>query len=212
MKNFETSAFSVFCHLAGRDLPDRETLEQCCSQRHMATGEPLFHAGERCPYVFVVSKGIIKMIYETAKGDAWVKGFAQTGMCFASLTALTKNGVASYSTFAAVESVAVQIDYRTLEGLADRHMGWQRAMSNAFKFYGQRKEQREMELLTLSPEERYRSFVQDQPELAASLKQHDIAAFIRVTPVALSRIKSRLKAREIETPLLPAPRSSARRG
>lgn len=66
------------------------------------------------------------------------------------------------------------------------------AIANALKFYGQRKERREMELLTLSPEDRYIRFMHDNPELVAALRQSDIASYIRVTPVALSRIKSRL--------------------
>jgi CRP-like cAMP-binding protein len=80
-----------------------------------------------------------------------------------------------------------------VQALADRHLPWQRAIANAYRLYGQRKERREMELLTLSPEERYRGFVRDHPELALTLKQRDIASYVRVTPVALSRIKARLR-------------------
>jgi hypothetical protein len=62
--------------------------------------------------------------------------------------------------------------------------------------YGQRKERREMELLTLTAEERYLSFLREYPTIAAVVRQRDIASFVRVTPVALSRIKSRIKSRE----------------
>jgi CRP-like cAMP-binding protein len=88
------------------------------------------------------------------------------------------------------------IEYPALQQLADRHIQWQRAMSNAYKLYGQRKEHREMELLTLSPEERYRNFLRNYPTLATVIRQRDIASYVRVTPVALSRIKSRLNASE----------------
>lgn len=159
-------------------------------------GESLFLAGEKRPYVYVVNKGIIKMIYETPNGDSWVKGFAESGVCFASLTALEENGSASFSAYAEVGSIIDQIAYPKLQRLADQHLEWQRAVSNAYKLYGQRKEQREMELLTLSAEERYLSFLRKHPELAAVIRQRDIASYVRVTPVALSRIKSRAKARE----------------
>ncbi|MNU09051.1 hypothetical protein D3C72_2554010 [compost metagenome] len=49
-----------------------------------------------------------------------------------------------------------------------------------------------MELLTLSPEERYRRFLQQHPQIAAQVRQRDIASYVRVTPVALSRIKARI--------------------
>jgi hypothetical protein len=67
-------------------------------------------------------------------------------------------------------------------------------MSKAYKLYGQRKEHREMELLTLSREDPYRNFLSNYPALATVIRQRDIASYVRITPVALSRIKARLKA------------------
>ena len=166
-------------------------LEQAARRRVIARGEPLFLAGQPCPCLFVINEGLVKMVYETAAGDMWVKGFAEPGICFASLNALEPAGRTSFSAYAELDSCVDQIDYAVVMQLADRHMAWQRAIGNALKIYGQRKERREMELLTLSPEERYRKFVQDHPHLVAVLRQRDIASFIRVTPVALSRIKSR---------------------
>ena len=56
-----------------------------------------------------------------------------------------------------------------------------------------RKEKRERELLTLSAEQRYVQFLEDFSELEAVVPQKDIASYIRVTPVALSRIKGRMR-------------------
>ena len=50
-----------------------------------------------------------------------------------------------------------------------------------------------MDLLTLTPTERYLRFMTEHPNLAAVIRQREIASYVRVTPVALSRIKSRLK-------------------
>ncbi|MGS5085290.1 Crp/Fnr family transcriptional regulator [Hydrogenophaga sp. A37] len=184
----------VFRRLAGGDLPASDELTSASCPRQLGPGEPLFQAGERTPFAFVVNQGVIKLVYETSEGDAWIKGFVKAGVCFASLTSLMTGGVASFSAYAVVDTHVDQIAFGTLERLADRHLGWQRALSNAYKLYGQRKEQREMELLTCSPEERYLSFLCEHPELVSCLRQRDIASYIRVTPVALSRIRSRLKA------------------
>ena len=66
--------------------------------------------------------------------------------------------------------------------------------TNAFQLYGARKEKRERELLTLSPEERYRSFSHEYPMLSSRIPQKDIARYLGVTPVGLCRIKKRLGA------------------
>ena len=162
-------------------------------KRRLKRGEALFLAGETMPSVFVVNAGLIKMVYETRVGDCWIKGFAESGVCFASLTALDENGVSSYSAYAETEAHVDQIDYRSILRLAERHIEWQRALGNAFKLYGQRKELREMELLTLAPRDRYLSFIRNHPGIASTVRQRDIASYVRVTPVALSRIRSRLR-------------------
>lgn len=191
------ASLEVFRRLAGTDLPDGPTLERATRCRVLRPGEALFTVGDPCPFVFVVNEGLVKMVYETSDGNSWIKGFAEAGVCFASLTALDGEavGVTSYSAYAEGPCTVERIDYRALQALAARHLPWQRAMSNAFKLYGQRKERREMELLTLSPQERYLNFVRQHPQLAASVRQRDIASYVRITPVALSRIRSRLRSR-----------------
>ncbi|MDR7151737.1 CRP-like cAMP-binding protein [Hydrogenophaga palleronii] len=182
----------VFQRLAGCALPEWPQLEAATTERRLTRGEPLFTAGEDLPCVFAVSEGIVKMVYETPKGDAWVKGFAEAGVCFASLSALEDQGRTSFSAYAEVPSWVHQVRYAVLRELADRHLPWQRAVANAMRIYGQRKEKRELELLTLSPPERYQRFLQEHPALVNVLRQRDVASYIRVTPVALSRIKARL--------------------
>jgi CRP-like cAMP-binding protein len=52
-------------------------------------------------------------------------------------------------------------------------------------------ERRARDLLTLSAQERYLNFLVQAPELIGLLPQKDIAAYIGVTPVGLSRIAAR---------------------
>jgi CRP-like cAMP-binding protein len=188
------SSFEVFSRLAeSSELPEWQDLATAIVRRRLQPGEPLFLTGQAQPRVFVVTAGVITMVYETPSGDSWIKGFAEAGIAFASLTSLETGGLTSYSAYAETDAVVEQIDFGAIQRLAERHGGWQRALSNAFKLYGQRKERREMELLTLSPEERYLGFLRGHPHLAGLLRQRDIASYIRITPVALSRIKARLK-------------------
>lgn len=192
MSEYGSFSRDVFEHLAGCKLPEWSLLAGAISTKYLTSGAPLFHAGENRPFVYVVNAGVIKMVYETKEGECWVKGFAQSGVCFASLSALDADGVTTFSAYAEVDSCVEQIEYQSLALLASKHLAWQRAVSNAFKIYGQRKERREMELLTLSAEERYLQFLRDCPEIARILRQRDIASYVRVTPVGLSRIRSRL--------------------
>jgi hypothetical protein len=47
-------------------------------------------------------------------------------------------------------------------------------------------------LILDSPEERYRNLLRDRPELLNRVPQHQIATFLGITKVSLSRIKNRV--------------------
>ncbi|MDE2430636.1 MAG: Crp/Fnr family transcriptional regulator, partial [Burkholderiales bacterium] len=56
-----------------------------------------------------------------------------------------------------------------------------------------RKEQRERELLTMTPEQRYQAFLTSYPQLSSRIQLRDVAHYLGVTPEALSRIRKRLR-------------------
>ena len=52
-----------------------------------------------------------------------------------------------------------------------------------------KKERREYEFLCLSAEERYRLLIKRSPDLVRQVTQNEIARYLGITPVALSRIR-----------------------
>ena len=54
------------------------------------------------------------------------------------------------------------------------------------------KEKRERELLLLDAESRYKSFIHEFPHLEPRIKQHMIASYLGITPIALSRIRKKM--------------------
>src|SRR5690606_18873603 len=59
-----------------------------------------------------------------------------------------------------------------------------------------KKERREYELLCLSAEARYLLFCESEAHLLPRLAQNDIARYLGITPVALSRIRKRCRAED----------------
>lgn len=188
----------VLGELCSEALPDEHRLDAAVHIKHLQAGDCLFSAEEQHPNVYFIRSGIIKMVYETMDGKAWIKAFSEEGRFFASLTALEPGGKTSFSTYAVCDTTVEQVPYKVLLELADSYPVWQKILRRAFEIYGFKKETREKELLTLSPEERYVGFIKDCEELAGRLTDRDIASYIRVTPVALSRIKRRVRDMEIQ--------------
>lgn len=185
-------ARAVLQQLVGDRLDCWDCLQAVINVRSLRAGEYLFRQDVQHPYVYFVRCGIIKMVYETEDGKEWIKSFAAENAFFASLTAL-QGGSSSFASYAIIDTCVEQLPYKALLELADQHTGWQKALRRAFEIYGFKKETREKELLVLSPEERYKCFLRQHGALADRLSDKDVAGYIRVTPVALSRIKRRLR-------------------
>lgn len=189
------AAHAVLTALADSELPDWVALERSLAVLRLERRQPLFHAGAREPHVYFVRDGILRLAYELPCGSQRIKGFVAEGGFFASAVALLGDGRASFSATALATACVERVDYAVLEALAARHPSWQRVLTRGFQLFGLRKEQRERELLTLDAGQRYRRFVEEDAALAARLPQKEIAAYLGITPVALSRIRRRMRPR-----------------
>lgn len=179
--------------LAGEALPEWERFARDVRTRRLAGGESLFHADQAWPWLAVVTSGVAKLVYPREDGGERIKSFIAEGGFFASLAALTPRGRTTFSAVAMTDLTVEQIPYVTLREFGDRHIAWQRALRVGIERYGARKEKRERELLTLTPEQRYGRFLVEEPALAARIPQKDLALYLGITPVALSRIRGRLQ-------------------
>lgn len=194
VKHAQGAAISLFERIAGHSLAQAERLAEAIHVRSVKAGETVFHQDEPHPYVYVIESGLVKLTYLRADGEEWIKSFAFEGRFFASLSALVPSGRASFSAVAVEGGRLERIPFATLQSLADNDLGWSRMIRSALMMLAERKERRERQFLTLSAEERYRSLIVEQPEAVARVPQKDLAGYLGITPVGLSRIATRVRA------------------
>lgn len=193
VKSGECAAIDLFERIAGQVLAERDLLIGAIELRHVRAGETLFSQDDAHPFIYVVRQGLLKFTYLDEQGIEWTKSIVAEGQFFASLAAL-RSGQASFSVNAIETSVLERLPYGTLEQLADRDLGWSRMVRHALMFFAERKERRERQFLTMSAEARYRLLLDEEPHLAARTPQKDLAAYLGITPVGLSRIAKRVRA------------------
>lgn len=178
---------------AGSALPEWPRAAAAIQVQHLAAGDTVFQQDTAHPYIYAVQHGLLKLCYLKSDGSEWIKSFAHEGSFFASVSALQPGGRTSF-TVAAMEASAVErIGHRLLDELAARHLAWSRALQVMTLVYAARKEQRERELLTLAPMERYLAFCAAHPSLEKRVPQKDLARHLGVTPVGLNRIVMRVR-------------------
>lgn len=191
-------AIGLFESIAGEILAERDLLMNAIELRHLNAGETLFSQDEAHPFIYVVRHGLLKLTYLNAHGDEWTKSLVADGQFFASLSAL-RSGQASFSVCAIETCMLERMPFRVIEQLADRDLAWSRMVRNALMIFAERKERRERQFLTMSAETRYRLLLDEEPHLAARVPQKDLASYLGITPVGLSRIARRVRADVRET-------------
>lgn len=173
-------------------MPEWEAFAAQVQPRSVDTGQALFTSGVPWPWINVVRSGLFKLVYLRADGSERIKSFIAEGGFFASLTGLAPGGRTSFAAVALAPGVVEPLSYTQILVLGERHLAWQKALRAGLEHYGMRKEKRERELLLMSPQERYERFLHESPELASRVAQQDIALYLGITPVALSRIRARM--------------------
>lgn len=192
-----SSVFESLLHpVQGTRLPEWDRVAEGLHRLRVSAGQVVFAQGVEHPHVYAVRSGLLKLCYLNDDGDEWVKSFAHEGRFFASLAALPAGGRTHFMVEALEPSVLERLPYALLTDLADRHLAWARALQALTLVFAARKEERERELLTLNPEQRYRAFRAAHPELEARIPQKDLARHLALTPVGLNRIVMRVRRSE----------------
>lgn len=160
----------------------------------VTAGDHLFSQGESDSNVYFVKSGFLKAYYVRADGKEHIKSFLPEGSIIGSMVALLDGDPCTFSLVAVENGVVIGLPFARVKEAAGVDIGLANVLIDFLSVYGKRKERREYELLSLSPEERYFALLETMPDVAERVSQADLAAFIGVTPQALSRIKRRIKA------------------
>jgi CRP-like cAMP-binding protein len=179
---------------AGTLLPDAlpdDLLDHVQVQR-LSKGQLVFDEGQPVPWLYVVRQGCFKLLCRSEAGDEWVLDFVAEGDFLCSVTALLPGGRSSCACEALEDGEVERVDYAWLERTAHTHPQWQQVLLQGWKAHAIRREWRERDLLTLGATRRYEAFLHSQPDLARRVPQKDLARYLGITPVSLSRIRGRL--------------------
>ena len=152
-------------------------------------GAELLRQGETCDHILLLTSGLAKLTYLTRSGDEWIKSFIVDQGLFGAL----EGEISRFGAVAIEPCTIARLPLHWVRGLvaSDQQVA---AEAGAFnRWLIDRKQQREEALLCDTAETRYRQLLASEPGLLARLPQGDIARYLRVTPIAFSRIKRRVR-------------------
>ncbi|WP_057833071.1 Crp/Fnr family transcriptional regulator [Colwellia sp. TT2012] len=148
----------------------------------------VFSQGDKDSYIYLVLEGVLKACYYDKDGKEYIKSFLFSGDSIASSQALS-GGSCSFSLCCLKEAKLLKLSYQQVRQAADTNLEFASSIIDLLMSFAMKKEQREFELLCLSAEQRYKKLLTKSPNISEQITQNDIARYLGITPVALSRIK-----------------------
>ena len=155
-------------------------------------GEHIFVQGEVCRDIFCMNHGLVKLYYNTLEGKEWIKSFIADRAILGSRTSQELGLPSPFSAMCLEDTQFVRFPYQLFEKVCFSDLEMAKAIFHFTQLLGLKKELREYQLLCLTAEEAYVEFLRANPGLSERLTQIDIARYLGITPIALSRIKSRV--------------------
>ncbi len=175
-------------------LPARQVqpLLALATEERLAKGAFFTRPGEAVDRVAIVLEGLMRHYYVDAKGRESVKAF-RGPLEFSGPYAELISGRPSRTFIQALSPAKLLcLGWSKLQQAADGSPELQRVLRRFAEAQFVAKEQREYEFLQLTAEERYQQFCRERAEHLSHVPLHQIASYIGITPVALSRIRARL--------------------
>lgn len=139
-----------------------------------------------------VETGLFRYLYLSEGGKELTKGFMAAGSFISAYSAMIHQEPAHFFIEALEESTILAIDYQKWLALKLTHPCWNEFLVGMLEMGYGVKEKREREFLLLDAESRYRIFLKEHPHLEKRIKQHMIASYLGITPIALSRIRKKM--------------------
>ncbi len=158
---------------------------------YLPKGEHIYRQGDKDGNLYAVASGLLKVYYTTNTGKEFVKSFIDAGGYIASISAMLNVDSCPFSIVALEDSQLVCVTGDIMLDLKEKSSDDVSSINSALLKLIQKKEQREFEFLCLSAEERYIEFKKEYENLESRVSQYDVARYLGITPVALSRIRKR---------------------
>lgn len=152
-------------------------------------------AGTVCYNSAFVLSGALKSYTVDAQGKEHILSFATRGWWIADLYSLLSKKPAVLNIAAIDNTEVLLLSRRNQQLLYERVPKFERFFRILVENSLVANQQRLIDNMSVSAEDRYLAFIKKYPDIPACVPQHSIASYLGITPEFLSKIRSRLARR-----------------
>ncbi len=141
----------------------------------------------------LIISGLFRIYFITEQGDEKILSFRRENQFISAFSQFLQGKPTWCGIQALTDSVLLCINLEEYNQLLSEHSCWNRLGRKYLENLFIEKEKREREFLSEDATARYLSLKENNPGLEEKVSQYDVASYLGITPVGLSRIRKNLK-------------------
>lgn len=153
-------------------------------------GELITKEGQVCKQLFFINFGLVKQYYYHDDRLFVLRFFSENNI-FTTLDSFLKQSAADFMTIALEETTVTYIDYEDVQELAKNHHSFETFLRNLFSFAARTLLNRIKEMFNKDALGLYEAFTLNNSHLLQRISLGDIASYIGISQVTLSRIRAK---------------------
>lgn len=179
----------IHSHITQLSVEAQTDIAACLTQRVFHKGEIINEEGAVCRKLYFIEKGLVKHFYYH-NGKRFVIRFFSEGSFFTVLDSFIPQKPADFTTVALEETTVCYLDYDHVERLAKKHHSFDTFLRVLYSSAAIHNLNRIKEMFNNDAAELYRSFVENNSDLLQRISLGDIAGYLGISQVSLSRIRA----------------------
>lgn len=158
----------------------------------LCENEHFLQAGDKCNKLAFVLEGLFKVYYIDNEGEEQIRSFIVENDFLASYTDMISDRESFVYIQALEDSIIAEISYESLKSLENEYYSWLLFSKTILEKVVQFKENRIREFLQDDAKQRYLNFKKKYPTLENRIKQYQVASYVGISPISLSRIRKEM--------------------
>lgn len=185
------SGFLRFCHqLSPLDNEVAENLLNKVTVKTFQKGDALLKTGDVCRHVFYVEEGLAKTCFSKDYKE-FIMRFFPAGAMFTVLDSYVLQKPSTYAVTALETTTVSCVSRSDLEGLCQEHHAVETFFRKLVSVAAVNMMKRVSEMLEENATARYNNFVTENNHLLQRISLGDLANYLGITQVSLSRIRAK---------------------
>jgi CRP-like cAMP-binding protein len=168
-----------------------EDLSSRIKSKTFKKGQVINKEGQICRNLFFINKGLVKHYYPN-KGRIFIIRFFSENNVFTVLDSFIQQAPAVFTTIALENTETMQLTYNDIQELCKRHHCFETIIRKTFGMAAVINLKRIKEMFDGNATELYKSFIIENHHLLQRISLGDIASYLGISQVTLSRIRANL--------------------